>query len=129
MSWLRRQQDIASLFAVWALLFQVLLGPFAVAGHAFAGTSLAGGIICTTRGLVAGPGTMLPKENRQHDDCFGCSHSCRTACGMTPIAASSAIGAWSSTPALTNAVMWQGDCVTSKMMEFESCSRAPPILG
>ena len=38
MTWLRRQQDIASLFAVWALLFQVLLGPFAMAGHAFGAT-------------------------------------------------------------------------------------------
>jgi len=128
MSSLRRQQDIASLFAVWALLFQVLLGPFAMAGHAFGATSL-GGIICTTRGLVAGPGTTLPKQNRQHDDGFGCSHSCKTACGMTPIATPSAIGAWSSTPALTNAVMWQGDYVTSRMMEIESCSRAPPNLG
>ncbi len=48
MSWLRRQQDIASLFAVWALLFQVLLGPFAMAGHAFGATSVSG-FMCTTR--------------------------------------------------------------------------------
>src|SRR6476619_7151641 len=95
MNWLRRQQDIASLFAVWALLFQVLLGPFAMAGHAFGATSL-GGIICTTRSL-ASPGATLPKQTKHNDDCgVGCIHACRTACSVTPPGASNAIGPRSS---------------------------------
>jgi hypothetical protein len=124
MNWLRRQQDIASLFAVWALLFQVLLGPFAIAGHAFGATSL-GGIICTTRGLVS-PGATLPKQTGHKDDGVGCSHSCRTACGMTPVGAlaSDVIGLGTSQAAcLTDG---GGDPTISVEPQSESCSRAPP---
>ena len=127
MNWLRRQQDIASLFAVWALLFQVLLGPFAIAGHAFGATSL-GGIICTTRGLVS-PGATLPKQTGYKDDCVGCSHSCRTACGMTPVGAlaSDVIGLGTSQAAcLTDG---GGDPAISVEPQSESCSRAPPVSG
>ena len=125
MSWLRRQQDIASLFAVWALLFQVLLGPFAMAGHAFGATSL-GGIICTTRGQIDGLGTLLPKQPRHNDDCgVGCSHACRTACGMNPVAASDAVGFESSRAScLTD---WRDDDSAIRVIpQSESCSRAPP---
>jgi hypothetical protein len=128
MTWLRRQQDIASLFAVWALLFQVLLGPFAMAGHSFGATSLDG-IICTTRGL-ASPAATLPKQTRHNDDCgVGCIHACRTACGMTPAGAlaSNAIGPGSShTSCLPEG---RGKPAISAQSQSEFCSRAPPPLG
>ncbi len=82
MRWLRRQQDIASLFAVWALLLQVLLGPVSMVGHGL-GTSSLGGIMCTTRGLAASPGTP-PKQNHRNGDCPGCTHACRIACSAGP---------------------------------------------
>jgi hypothetical protein len=128
MSWLRRQQDIASLFAVWALLFQVLLGPFAMAGHAFGATSLGGGIICTTRGLIAGPGTTLPKQTR-HNDCPGCSHSCRIACGASPaMAAAPAITTPPPTLALVRDVRLYGvENLASADWRSDFQSRAPPL--
>jgi hypothetical protein len=130
MSWLRRQQDIASLFAVWALLFQVLLGPFAMAGHAYGATSLAGGIICTTRGLVAGPGTTLPKQTRHNGDCPGCSHACRIACGASPIAALAAVNELPLPPlALGPADKAPGTFPVGSDRQADFQSRAPPYLG
>lgn len=124
MSWLRRQQDIASLLAVWALLFQVLLGPFAMAGHAFGATSL-GGIICTTRGLVS-PGATLPKQTRHNDDCVGCSHACRTACGMTPIAVSASYEIGLRNLQAFCQTHGQNDPAIGVEPQSEFCSRAPP---
>lgn len=126
MNWLRRQQDIASLFAVWALLFQVLLGPFAMAGHAFGATSL-GGIICTTRGLVGGAGTTLPKQSRQHDDCVGCGHACRTVCGMTPIAVSAADEIRPGS--FRASYLAERELAVNVEAQFEFCSRGPPTSG
>jgi hypothetical protein len=130
MGWLRRQQDIASLFAVWALLLQALLGPIGMATHAAAATSLAGGIICTTRGPVSGLGTSIPKPNRQQNDCPGCSHACRTACSFS----SFAIASGSATPLPFQAYgavagRHGGDYFVSADSQSEFCSRAPPILG
>jgi len=128
MTWLRRQQDIASLFAVWALLFQVLLSPFAMAGHAFGATSL-GSIICTTR-VPSSPGATLPKQARHNEDCgVGCIHACRTACGMTPMGAlvSAAIGAGSSHA--SRLADRRGTAPISAQSQSEFCSRAPPSLG
>ena len=126
MSWIRRQQDIASLFAVWALLLQILLGPIGMATHAFGATSL-GGIICTSRGLVSGPGASIPKPGGKHDDCFGCAHACRTACGMTPATASSASDAkLGNLQAACLAFMGRRDGVMNVETQSEVCSRAPP---
>jgi len=126
MSWLRRQQDIASLFAVWALLFQVLLGPFAMAGHAFGATSL-GGAMCTTRGLVADPGATLPKQTR-HNDCPGCSHACRTACGASPaMAAAPAVTTLLPTLSLVRIIRTRGaENLIGADWRSDFQSRAPP---
>ena len=125
MSWLRRQQDIASLFAVWALLFQVLLGPFAMAGHAFGATSL-GGFICTTRGLVT-PGT--PSKQTRHNDCPGCSHTCRIACGASPaMAAAPAVTSPLPTLALVGDVRPDGvENLANSDWRSDFQSRAPPL--
>jgi hypothetical protein len=130
MGWLRRQQDIASLFAVWALLLQALLGPIGLATHAAAATSLAGAIICTTRGPVSGLGTSIPKPNRQQNDCAPCSHACRTACSFSSFA--TAADDETPLPFQTRSAdtgRYGGDNIVSMDTPSEFCSRAPPILA
>src|SRR5262245_3369633 len=125
MRWLRRQQDIASLFAVWALLFQVLLGPLAMAGHGLSTSSL-GGIICTTRGLVGAPGT-LPKQTHRNGDCPGCTHACRIACSAgTGLALTPSAEAQLPTPPsfASHFELADGAADTDPYSDFQS--RAPP---